>query len=323
MTYALVSGVAASLLSLAAGYPLIAFLRERKLGKAISTDGPQSHLTKAGTPTMGGLLFTTTAIVIGLIAAVPRDRSVLLPIGVAALMGVIGGYDDLGTLIDRERREAHDRTVMILKLIGFTAVALVAALLLYGPIDAPRLVVPHYGVYDIGPLYLLVVVLVVVSTTSAVGVSDGLDSLLGSTSAVAFGAFGVIALMQSQTGLAAFCFVIVGALLGFLWFNAYPARVFMGDAGSLPLGAVLAIVALMTGWWLLLPLIGLIFVAEALSDVIQIGSYRLRGGKRVFLMAPLHHHFEEAGVPETRIAMRMLLVTVVASLLAVALVAMK
>jgi phospho-N-acetylmuramoyl-pentapeptide-transferase len=320
VTYALISGCVAALVALGAGYPFVALLRARKLGKAISTEGPASHMSKAGTPTMGGLLFSGTAIVVGLAAAVPKDRGVLLPIVVAAVMCAIGWYDDLGTLIDREKREAHDRATMLLKLAGFAAVSVAAAYVLYDRIEAPRLLVPHFGSYDIGPVYILVVVGVIVSMTSALGVTDGLDALAGSTSAVAFGAFGVIALMQDQTGLATFCFVMTGALLGFLWFNAHPARVFMGDSGSLPLGATLAIVGFMTGWWLLLPLVGVVFVAEILSVVIQVGSFRLRG-KRVFRMAPLHHHFEEQGLPETRIAMRMLLLTVAGSLLAVALAA--
>ncbi len=319
MTYALLSGCAAALVSLAAGYPLVAFLRAKKIGKAIAAEGPQTHMVKAGTPTMGGLLFIGVAILVGLVTALPKDRDVLLPIGVAALFLVIGWYDDLGTLIDREKREAHGRSGMILKLAGFTAVSIAASWSLYDGIDAPRLLVPHYGAYDIGPLYIPIAVAVIVATTSAVGVSDGLDSLTGSTTAVAFAAFGAIALMQGQTGLATFCFVMVGSLAGFLWFNAYPARVFMGDAGSLPLGGVLAIVALMTGWWLLVPVIGVFFTAEILADVIQIGSYRLRGGKRVFKMAPLHCHFEQLGMPETQITARFLLITVVGSLLGVAL----
>ena len=321
MTYALISGCIASIVALAAGYPFVAFLRARKLGKAISPDGPESHISKAGTPTLGGLLIVGVAVGVALAAAVPKDRDVLLPIGIAIVMAAIGWYDDLGTLIDREKREAHDRVTMLLKLAGFVVVSVVAAYLLYDRIEAPRMLVPHHGSYDIGWVYVLVVIGVIVATTSALGVTDGLDTLAGSTSAACFAAFGTIALMQHQTGLGTFCFVIVGALAGFLWFNAFPARVFMGDSGSLPLGATLAVVALLTGWWLLLPLIGVIFVAAALSDVIQIGSYRIRG-KRVFRMAPLHHHFEEAGVPETQIAMRMFLITVVASLAGVALAAL-
>lgn len=322
MTHALLWGVGAGVLATVLGYPFIAYLRARELGKAISADAPESHFSKAGTTTFGGVLIFGVAIAVALIAAVPRDRDALLPILVAALVAPIGFYDDAGTLIGREKREAHGRRSMIIKLLAFAVVGVGAAWALYDVIDAPRLLAPHYGRYDIGPVYVLIAVAVIVATTSAVGVTDGLDMLAGGTSAVAFTAYGAIALMQDQDGLAVFCFVLVGALCGFLWHNAYPARVFMGDTGSLPLGACLAVVALQTGWWLLLPVIGVIFVAEALSDVIQIGSYRLRGGKRVFRMAPLHHHFEKLGLPETRVTVRFLMVAIAGALLGVALVAL-
>jgi phospho-N-acetylmuramoyl-pentapeptide-transferase len=322
MTYALLAGCAAAVLAAVAGTPLIAYLRSRKLGKAISADGPESHLSKAGTPTMGGLLIFGAGLAVALAAGVPKDRDVLLPIVVAAVMAGIGLYDDLGTLIDREKREAHDRAGMILKLAGFTGVAIVAAWVLYDGIDAPRLLVPHYGGYDTGPVYMVIAVAVIIAMTSAVGVTDGIDMLAGSTSAVAFAAFGVIALMQHQTGVATFCFAMAGALTGFLWHNAYPARVFMGDTGSLPLGASLAVVALMTGWWLVVPVVGVVFVAEIASDVIQIGYFRLSGGKRVFRMAPLHHHFEKLGWHETTVAARFAVVGVIGALLGVALVAL-
>ena len=322
MTTALLAGCVAALVAVVAGYPMIAFLREKKLGKAISADGPESHMVKAGTPTFGGLLIFAVALPVALVAAVPQDADVLLPIAIAAVLVVVGWYDDLGTLIDRESREAHDRTTMILKLIAFTVIGVVAALILYEGIDAPRLLVPHYGSYDIGPVYVLIAIAVIVSTTSAVGVTDGLDMLCGSTSAVAIGAFGAIALMQDQDALATFCFTLVGALLGFLWHNAYPARIFMGDSGSLALGAVLAVVALMTGWWLLVPLVGVIFVGEILSNVIQIGYFRMTGGKRVFRMAPIHHHFEKLDMPETRITVRFLIIGILGALAGIALVAL-
>jgi phospho-N-acetylmuramoyl-pentapeptide-transferase len=305
-----------------AGYPFVAWLRQRKLGKAISADGPASHMSKAGTPTFGGALIFAVALVFALVAALPTDTGLWLPIAVAAIFLPIGLFDDLGTLIDREAREAHDRQTMLMKIAAFAIVGAVAAWVLYDIIDAPRLLVPRYGRYDVGGIYIVIAIGVIVATTSAVGVTDGLDMLLGSTAGVAFAAYGAIALMQDQDGLATFCFVVVGALCGFLWHNAYPARVFMGDTGSLPLGACLAIVALQTGWWLVLPVIGVIFVAMALSDVIQIGSYRLRGGKRVFRMAPLHHHFEQLGLPETHITVRFLLVAIVGALIGVALVAL-
>jgi phospho-N-acetylmuramoyl-pentapeptide-transferase len=321
MTYALLTGAIAAVAATLLGGPLVAELRRRKLGTAISADGPESHLSKAGTPTLGGLLIVGVALAAALVAAVPKDRDVLLLVCVAAVTAAIGLYDDLGTLIDREQREAHDRNGMILKLIGFAGVGVVAAWLLFEPLDAPRMLVPHEGHFDIGPLYIIVAIAVIISATSAVAVSDGLDMLTGGTSAVAFSAYGAIALMQDQTGVATFCFSVVGALVGFLWWNAYPARIFMGDVGALPLGATLAIVALMTGWWLLLPIIGVVFVIEILSDVIQIGVYRLGGGRRVFRMAPIHHHFEKLGWHETTVTARAMGLGVVGALLGVGLAA--
>jgi phospho-N-acetylmuramoyl-pentapeptide-transferase len=320
MTYALLVGCLAAIASATAGGPLVRFLRERKLGKAISTDGPESHLSKAGTPTFGGVLIVGIAALFALAFGVPKDRDVWLPLAVLLALGAIGFYDDLGTLVDRAQREAHDRTGMILKLIGYAVVGGVAAWVLYDAIDAPRLLVPHKGTYDIGPVYILIAIFVFVATTSAVGVTDGLDMLLGGLSSVAFAAFGAIALMQDQTGVATFCFATVGALVGFLYWNAYPARIFMGDSGSLALGGALAVVALMTGWWLLVPVIGVVFVVEILSDVIQIGSYRLRG-KRVFKMAPIHHHFEKLGYHETTITMRFVAAGIVGAMAGIALAA--
>jgi phospho-N-acetylmuramoyl-pentapeptide-transferase len=318
MTYALLWGAASAVISMLLGYPLIAWLRAKKLGKSISAEGPETHLAKAGTPTFGGLLIMGVALAVTLIAAVPKDRDVLLPILIAAALVPVGVFDDMGTIVDREKREAHDRTNMILKLVAFAAVSVVAAFVLYDGIEAPRLLVPHYGGYDIGPVYVVVAIGVIVATTASVSVTDGVDMLLGGTAAAAFAAYGVIALMQSDTALATFCFVLVGALCGFLWHNAHPARVFMGDSGAIALGAALAVVALQTGWWLVLPAIGVVFVAEGLSDVLQIGSYRLTG-RRIFKMAPLHHHFEELGLHETQVMVRFLVVGIVGALVGVGL----
>jgi phospho-N-acetylmuramoyl-pentapeptide-transferase len=154
-----------------------------------------------------------------------------------------------------------------------------------------------------------------------VAITDGLDGLAGGTTALAFFAYGVIALLQDQTYLATFCFTVVGATAGFLWYNSYPARVFMGDTGALALGSSLAVAALMTGHWLILPIIGIVFVLEALSDLIQIAYFRLTGGRRVFKMSPLHHHFELVGWSEPQVVMRFSLVGVVGAFLGVTLAA--
>src|SRR4051812_29181934 len=150
---------------------------------------------------MGGVLIVVVSIAIACIAALPKDRAVLLPIIAGIVVGVIGLYDDLGTLIDRAQRDAHDRTGMILKLAGFAVVGAVAAWILYDRIDAPRLLVPHNGAYDIGAIYIPIAIIVVIATTAAVGVTDGLDMLAGTTIALAFAAFGAIALMQDQVAV--------------------------------------------------------------------------------------------------------------------------
>jgi phospho-N-acetylmuramoyl-pentapeptide-transferase len=319
MTYALLVGCLAAVASGVIGGPYVSFLRRRKIGKAISSDGPESHLSKAGTPTLGGLLIVGVSAAFTLMAAIRKDTDVWLPLCVMLVLCGVGFYDDLGTLINREGREAHDRRSMILKLIAYAGVGIVTAWVLYDRIDAPRMLVPHHsGAYDIGPAYIGLAALVIIATTSAVGVTDGLDMLEGGTTAVAFSAFGAIALIQHQTGVATFCFATVGALLGFLYWNAYPARIFMGDSGALPLGGALATVALMTGWWLLVPLIGVAFVIEIASDVVQIGSYRLLG-KRVLRMAPIHHHFEKLGWHETTVTARFIALGVVGAMAGVAL----
>jgi phospho-N-acetylmuramoyl-pentapeptide-transferase len=204
-------------------------------------------------------------------------------------------------------------------LLG-AVLGLVAGLFVYYPLEVTDVRVPHFGAYGWAAAALVIAaVAVVAATTSSVAISDGLDGLLGGLLVFAYAAYGVIAQTEGQTYLATFCFTVVGALLGFLWFNVHPARVFMGETGALPLGAGLATVAMMTGWWLVLPVVGVAFVANGLSDVVQIASYRLTG-RRVFRMAPLHHHFELLGWPEAQVVARFWLAGMVGALLGIALV---
>jgi phospho-N-acetylmuramoyl-pentapeptide-transferase len=181
---------------------------------------------------------------------------------------------------------------------------------------------PDY--FQVGPLIIPVTILIIVGTSNAVNLADGLDSLAGSISSVAFACYGTIAYLQNQVPLMTFCFTVVGALLAFLWYNAHPAQMFMGDTGSLALGATLGLVAVWTGQWLLLPIIGLVFVAEAASVMIQVSYFkwtkRLYGeGRRIFKMTPLHHHFELLGWSEMQIKERFWLVAVLCGMLGVAL----
>jgi phospho-N-acetylmuramoyl-pentapeptide-transferase len=319
MVYALVVGSAAFVVSLAAGGPVVALLRRLRLGKAISADGPASHAVKAGTPTMGGLLIFGVVFLVTAPTNLSGHGSIFLPLGAIVAAGLLGLFDDYLTIEGRERIEGHVRAHMLAKLGTLAALALAAALILYYGLEARSINVPHFGKYDMGLIYIPIAVAILVGTTSAVAVTDGLDALAGGTAALAFGAYGVIAFLQEQTFLATFSFTVVGATLGFLWYNAYPARVIMGDTGAMALGSSLAVVALMTGHWLLLPVVGVIFVMEALSVAIQVAYFRLTGGRRVFRMAPLHHHFELLGWSEPQVVTRFWLIGMVGGLLGIAL----
>ena len=308
-------GAMAFVVSVVVGQPLVEFLRRRGLGKEISSDGPPSHSTKAGTPTMGGVLIFAIALPITLAANIVDRLSILLPLGTIVAAGLLGMVDDLRTIVGRTRTGLNKR----LKVFLLTVLGLTATLVLYFALDVQNVKIPWAGEFELGPGYIPLAVLIIVFTTTAVAITDGLDGLAGGTTALAFLAYGVIALLQEQTYLATFCFTVVGATAGFLWYNSYPAQVFMGDTGALALGSSLAVVALMTGHWLLLPIIGIVFVLEGLSDIIQIGFFRLTGGKRIFKMSPLHHHFELLGWSEPQVVMRFWLLGIVGSLLGVSL----
>lgn len=296
---------------------MVDFLRQRGLGKEISPDGPASHAVKAGTPTMGGVLIFGITLPITLAANIVDRLSILLPLTVIVAAGLLGLADDLQTVIGRAKAGLNKR----LKVGLLTALGLGAALVLFFALDTEDVRIPWAGAFDLGPGYIALAVIVILFTTSAVAITDGLDGLAAGTTAFAFLAYGVIALLQDQTFLATFCFTVVGATAGFLWYNTYPAKVFMGDTGALALGSSLAVVALMTGHWLLLPVIGVVFVLEGLSDIIQIGYFRLTGGGRLLKMSPLHHHFEILGWSEPQVVMRFWLLGAAGCLLGVALAA--
>ncbi len=316
-TFSLGTAGLAFVLALAIGGPMIAWIRRRGFGKAISEEGPGTHHVKSGTPTMGGIIFIT-AIVILTIAAnlVEGDRwSILLPlVGIVAL-AALGWLDDTGTLIGRVQSGLSWRIKFA--LLGLFSVGV--GLVLYFGLEVRSLNVPWAGQFDLGPIYVVIAAAVVFSTIISVGITDGLDSLAGGTAAIAIASFGVIAVGQEQDFIVRFAFTTVGAVLGFLWFNAHPAQIFMGETGSLALGGALAILALMTGHWLLLPVIGVVFVLEALSDIIQVGYYKWSGGRRVFRMAPFHNHLELGGWSEPQIVTRFWLIGMAGGILGVAL----
>jgi phospho-N-acetylmuramoyl-pentapeptide-transferase len=309
------------------GNPLLRILRHFKIGKMIRVEGPDSHITKMGTPTMGGLMILLpVAILTILLNAVSLlglnvlGSSILLPLVVMIAFAVLGAIDDWeGIRGPRRGLGMRARTKFLLQVV----LALITAYFLKKVLQVPELYWPGSNTaISLGGWYIPIATFIIVGMSNAVNLTDGLDGLAGLISATAFAAYGAIALMQGDVFVGRFCFTIVGAIFGFLWFNVHPAMLFMGDLGSLSLGAVLAVVALMTGQWLLLPLIAVIPVSNAVSDILQVAYFKITKGKRLFKMAPLHHHFELSGWSETQVVQRFWLISLLCTMigLAVALV---
>jgi phospho-N-acetylmuramoyl-pentapeptide-transferase len=245
-------------------------------------------------------------------------RSIMVPLGTLIGFAVLGGIDDWEKL--RARRRAGEgmraRSKLMIQILFAVAIAFVLRYVL----EVPEMFLPGMTFeIGLGYWYVPVAAFIIVATSNAVNFTDGLDGLAGLISATAFAAFGGIALLQDQVYLARFCFTVVGAAFGFLWFNVHPAQLFMGDTGSLPLGATLAVVALMTGQWILLPVVAIIPVSEAVSVVLQIAYFKWTGGRRIFKMAPLHLHFELSGWSETQIVQRFWLIGLIGGITGVAL----
>ncbi|HEX9015185.1 MAG TPA: phospho-N-acetylmuramoyl-pentapeptide-transferase [Chloroflexota bacterium] len=315
MSYALTVGTITFLMTVIWGGPLIQLLRQKGIGKQIRIEGPSSHVVKTGTPTMGGLLILVPVVVITIVANLIGRYSILLPVGVLVTCAAVGGVDDMLNLVGGDSRGLSVRVkFLLLGIIG-----LASGLILYRLLGMDTLYFPRIGSFNVGVWFAIVAAIAVAGTAHAVNLTDGLDGLAGGTAAVSFACYGVIAYLQHQSYLVTFCFTMVGAILAFLWYNAHPAQVFMGDVGSLTLGATLAVVALMTGHVLLLPIIGVIFVVEALSVMAQVGFFKLTGGRRLFKMTPIHHHFELLGWSETQITQRFWLIAMLSGMLGIAL----
>lgn len=306
------------------GPPLLRVLKYFKIGKVIRVEGPDSHISKMGTPTMGGVMFIAPVALLtvllngaSLLGLNVLGRSVLLPLGTLVAYGIIGMIDDWeGVRGARKGIGMRARTKFILQVIIATFIGLVLKYVL----DVPEMFWPGFNLeIPLGVFYIPLAIVAIVGFSNAVNLTDGLDGLAGLISATAFTGFGAIALIQGQIFLGRFCFTLVGAIFGFLWFNVHPAQLFMGDTGSLALGATLGVVALMTGQWLLLPIIAIIPLSETLSVVLQVAYFKLTGGLRLFKMSPLHHHFELSGWSETQVVQRFWLVSLIASLIGIAL----
>jgi len=311
------------------GPPLIRMLRYFKIGESIRVDGPERHFSKLGTPTMGGLMIIVPVALITLLLNAASlisgneviGQSIFLPLGVMMGFAFIGAVDDWSGLRGDKSKALKARTKFVMQW----GIALVAAFGLYHVLDAPHLFLPGFDVeFKIGIWYIPVAAFIIVFMSNAVNLTDGLDGLSGLIAATAFATYGGIALLQGQIYIAHFCFTLVGAMFGFLWFNVHPAELFMGDTGSLALGATLGTISLMTGQWALLPIIAIIPVSVALSSMLQVGYFKLTRrlygeGRRLFKMAPIHHHFELSGWSETQVVQRFWLVSLLAAMIGVAL----
>jgi phospho-N-acetylmuramoyl-pentapeptide-transferase len=294
----------------------IRLLKRIGMGKRIRLEGPETHYVKEGTPTMGGLLIVASVIAIAIILELTTqdflDGSTFAPLATLALVGALGTADDW------LNARTGDGISATQKLLWQSVVGGVAAWQIQDTYQILNIVVPFVGAVAVDPIvYILIAAFAIVATSNAVNITDGLDGLSGGTLIFAFTGYMVIAFTFGQPNLAVLCALIIGAITAFLWFNVHPAQIFMGDSGALALGATLAVTALISGQVLLLPLIGLVFVLETGSVILQIASVKLRG-RRLFRMSPLHHHFELMGWDEEKITLRFWIVGALAALVGVA-----
>ena len=265
-------------------------------------------------PTMAGMIFVLAVTMVTITGNLSRSQT-WLPL--AAMVGAagIGLFDDMLNIRSLGKGIAGMKAKIKALLLVF--VATIGGWWFYYKLGIDSIHIPFYGDLGVGWLILPLFVLVVFATANAVNITDGLDGLAGGLSAIAFGAYAIIAFLEQKYGIAGFCLTLSGALLSYTWFNIYPARFFMGDVGSFAIGTALGVVAMLTDTVLLLPVIGIIFVAEAGSSLIQILSKKLRQGKRIFKVAPLHHHLEAIGWPETKVTMRFWVIGQVAAFVGV------
>ncbi len=316
MTYELIQGLLiAFFIVVILMPPYIRLLRHFGFAKQIREEGPQSHMVKWGTPTMGGLLLLTVVLVLYALLR-PIEGGIIAPLATLLAVGLLGAFDDYLNARTGEGIGARQ------KLLWQVVVAVAVAFQIQSTYHITGIRVPFIGDVAVDPgIYVPFAAFAIVAASNGVNITDGLDGLAGGTLAFAYVSFLIIALLNEpqQPNTALLSALIVGALLGFLWFNVHPAQVFMGDSGSLSFGAALAVIALITGQILVLPIVGFVFVMETVSDIIQIGYFKLSGGRRVFRMAPLHHHFELGGWDEEKIALRFWLVGILAGLLGVTL----
>ncbi|AZR82640.1 phospho-N-acetylmuramoyl-pentapeptide-transferase [Thiomicrospira sp. S5] len=330
----IMSVLTALIISFIIGPRVIRWLIRLKVGQSVRLDGPESHLVKSGTPTMGGVMILFSVSIAVLLWGNLSNHYLLIATLTMLGFGIIGFIDDYQKVVYKDPNGMRSRT----KFFWQSVIGLVAAYSLYALAKVPaetQLLIPYMKdtfIY-LGAWTVVLAYFVIVGTSNAVNLTDGLDGLAIMPTVMVSSALGVFAYMSGHLyfsdylqipyipgvgELAIFCAALAGAGLGFLWFNAHPAQVFMGDVGSLAIGAALGVVAVAVRQELVLFIMGGIFVVETLSVILQVGSYRLRNGKRIFLMAPLHHHFEQKGWHESQVIVRFWIITIILVLIGLA-----
>ena len=320
-------------LSLFLGPWLITRLKEKQIGQAIRDDGPKSHLSKAGTPTMGGALILLSIAISTLLWSDLSSRYVWVTLVVTLIFGAVGWVDDWRKVIEKNPRGLPARWKYFWQSIGGIGAAVVLYMTAQTPVET-QLILPFFkGIaIDMGIFFIVFTYFVIVGSSNAVNLTDGLDGLAIMPTVMVAAALAVFAYLSGHVQFASylhipyvagsgeliiFCGAIIGAGLGFLWFNTYPAQVFMGDVGALSLGAALGVVAVIVRQELVLVIMGGVFVMETVSVILQVASFKLTG-RRIFRMAPIHHHFELKGWPEPRVIVRFWIITVVLVLIGLA-----
>lgn len=334
LTFRAILGVLTSLaISLLIGPYMIRKLNYHQIGQSVRDDGPQSHLSKSGTPTMGGALILISIGISTLLWSDLNNKYVWVVMAVTFLFGAVGWVDDYRKVIEKNSRGLPAKWKYFWQSVG----GLGAAFFLYytaGGGAETQLFIPFFKdvAWDMGPLYIVLTYFVIVGASNAVNLTDGLDGLAIMPSVMVGTALGIIAYLVGHSSFAeylhiayipgagelvVFCAALAGAGLGFLWFNTYPAQIFMGDVGALALGAALGVVAVITRHEIVFFIMGGVFVMETVSVILQVASFKLTG-KRIFKMAPIHHHFELKGWPEPRVIVRFWIITVMLVLLGLA-----
>lgn len=330
---AILSTLTALLIAILIGPMMIRWLKRMQIGQTVRDDGPQSHFSKSGTPTMGGVLILAAILISCLLWADLSNKYVLVTLFVVVSFGILGFVDDYRKVV----RKDPNGLIARWKYFWQSLIAIAVAFFLYATTTMAEetiLLVPFFKeiMPQLGLFYLVITYFVIVGTSNAVNLTDGLDGLAIVPTILVAGAFAIFAYTTGNANFSSYlnipfipmtselvivCTAIVGAGLGFLWFNTYPAQVFMGDVGSLSLGATLGVLAVLVRQEIVLFIMGGIFVAETLSVILQVWSFKTRG-KRIFRMAPIHHHFELKGWPEPRVIVRFWIISLILVLIGLA-----